>query len=79
MILRLVLTAIRFVHMLKTDCGNRQPPNALTLFEFSEANDLGYALVQGKSIEEVRGYVPLMIQSQVDAARVTFSDLKLSR
>lgn len=59
--------------VLQTDCSNRQPPNAVMIIEFAEANDIGYALVQGKSIEEVASYVPLMVQAQVNAARVYFS------
>ncbi|KAG8373114.1 hypothetical protein BUALT_Bualt12G0136900 [Buddleja alternifolia] len=34
-----------------------------------EANDIGYALTQGKSIEEVQTYVPLITRAQIRVAR----------
>ncbi|KAG8373120.1 hypothetical protein BUALT_Bualt12G0137500 [Buddleja alternifolia] len=34
-----------------------------------EGNDIGYALTQGKSIEEVQTYVPLITRAQIRVAR----------
>ncbi|XP_042021075.1 uncharacterized protein LOC121768612 [Salvia splendens] len=53
----------------QTECAKRQPSNSAVLFEFSELNDIGYALVQGKSIQEVTNYVPLLVEAQINAAR----------
>ncbi|KAL1538292.1 acetylajmaline esterase [Salvia divinorum] len=53
----------------QTECAKRQPSNSAVLFEFSELNDIGYALVQGKSIQEVTNYVPLLVDAQIKAAR----------
>ncbi|KAH6800472.1 hypothetical protein C2S52_000936 [Perilla frutescens var. hirtella] len=66
-------TYFRSICTNQRDCTKRQLQNSIVLFEFSEANDIGYALVQGRSIEEVRGYVGLIVQTQIEAAREVIS------
>ncbi|KAG8373113.1 hypothetical protein BUALT_Bualt12G0136800 [Buddleja alternifolia] len=49
-----------------------EPQEWKTLFLFLgdiEANDIGYALTEGKSIEEVQTYVPLITRAQIRVAR----------
>ncbi|KAG8379608.1 hypothetical protein BUALT_Bualt07G0106500 [Buddleja alternifolia] len=48
--------------------ANRMENSFLFLGDI-EGNDIGYALAQGKSIEEVRTYAPLIIQAQIRIAR----------
>ncbi|GFQ08480.1 acetylajmalan esterase, partial [Phtheirospermum japonicum] len=50
------------------DCADRLG-NSLVLMGDIEANDIGYALVQGKSIKEVQTYVPYVTQAQISATR----------
>ncbi|CAA0833322.1 GDSL esterase/lipase [Striga hermonthica] len=51
-----------------TDCANRLG-NSLILLGDIEANDVGYSLIQGKSIREVRTYVPYITEAQIRATR----------
>ncbi|KAI3450443.1 hypothetical protein Pfo_007108 [Paulownia fortunei] len=51
-----------------TDCANRLG-NSLVLFGDIEGLDTGYSLTQGKSIEEVKSYVPFTIQALIEAAK----------
>ncbi|GFP83136.1 acetylajmalan esterase [Phtheirospermum japonicum] len=50
------------------NCADRLG-NSLVLMGDIEANDIGYALVQGKSIKEVQTYVPYVTQAQISATR----------
>lgn len=50
---------------LQTDCSNRQPSNSLVALKYLEANDIRYPLLQGRSIQEVTTFVPLMVQGQI--------------
>ncbi|KAK6122941.1 hypothetical protein DH2020_043318 [Rehmannia glutinosa] len=43
--------------------------NSLVLMGDIEGNDIGYALTQGKSIEEVQTYVPAIVKAIIDATR----------
>ncbi|CAA0816417.1 GDSL esterase/lipase [Striga hermonthica] len=62
-------THLRSVCASTADCRNRLA-NSLILLGDIEANDVGYALTQGKSINEVRtNYVPRIIQTQIDVVR----------
>ncbi|KAK6121726.1 hypothetical protein DH2020_044536 [Rehmannia glutinosa] len=45
--------------------------NSLVLMGDIEGNDIGYALTQGKSIEEVKTYVPAIVKAIIDATRET--------
>ncbi|GER44242.1 GDSL-like Lipase/Acylhydrolase superfamily protein [Striga asiatica] len=53
-----------------TDCANRLG-NSLILLGDIEANDVGYSLIQGKSIREVRTYVSYITEAQISATRLT--------
>ncbi|KAG6398043.1 hypothetical protein SASPL_139493 [Salvia splendens] len=53
----------------QTECAKRQISNASIVIEFGELNDVGYALVQDKSIQEETNYVPLIVEAQINAAR----------
>ncbi|XP_047957434.1 acetylajmalan esterase-like [Salvia hispanica] len=53
----------------QTECAKRQISNSSIVIEFGELNEIGYALVQGKSIQEVTSYVPLIVEAQINAAR----------
>ncbi|KAK6161568.1 hypothetical protein DH2020_004949 [Rehmannia glutinosa] len=61
-------TYLQSVCSTPRDCANRLG-NSLIFLGDNEANDIGYALTQGKSIEEVSTYVPLVTQALVDATR----------
>ncbi|MFX9848133.1 SGNH/GDSL hydrolase family protein, partial [Acinetobacter baumannii] len=43
--------------------------NSLFISGDVEANDIGYALIQGKSIEEARTYVPFITEAQISSFR----------
>ncbi|KAL3812864.1 hypothetical protein ACJIZ3_014132 [Penstemon smallii] len=43
--------------------------NALFLFGDVEANDITYSLIQGKSLQQVRSYIPYVTKAQISAAR----------
>ncbi|KAL1538293.1 acetylajmaline esterase [Salvia divinorum] len=53
----------------QTEYAKRQPSNSAIIFEFAQLNDIGYALVQGKSIQEVTNYVSLLVEALINAAR----------
>ncbi|KAI3470327.1 hypothetical protein Pfo_026990 [Paulownia fortunei] len=64
-----------FKKHLKTVCSTRKEctnwiGNSLVLMGDIEGNDIGYALTQGKSIEEAQTYVPYIIKAQIDATRL---------
>ncbi|KAL8480732.1 hypothetical protein ACS0TY_027320 [Phlomoides rotata] len=61
-------TYLRSVSSNPTDGANRLANSAIFLGDV-EANDIGYALTQGKSIQQVQTYVPSIIKSQINAAR----------
>ena len=44
--------------------------SSLFLFGDVEANDITFALLQGKSIQEVQSYITYITQAQINAARV---------
>ncbi|KAK6122940.1 hypothetical protein DH2020_043317 [Rehmannia glutinosa] len=50
------------------DCVERLE-NSLILMGDIEGNDIGYLLTQGKTILEVRRYVPLIIKTMIESAR----------
>ncbi|XP_051152004.1 acetylajmalan esterase-like [Andrographis paniculata] len=67
-----------FKKYLHTQCSKHEDPlacrtaiikNSLAMLGVIEANDLGYALSQGKSIEEALKLVPLIVKSEVAMAR----------
>ncbi|CAA0833342.1 GDSL esterase/lipase [Striga hermonthica] len=43
--------------------------NSLALMGDIEGNDIGYALTQGKTIEEVKTYVPVIVKALIDRSR----------
>ncbi|KAK4481020.1 hypothetical protein RD792_006061 [Penstemon davidsonii] len=51
-----------------TDRANKLS-NALFLFGDVEANDITYSLIQRKSVQEVRSYIPHVTRAQINAAR----------
>ncbi|KAL3641785.1 hypothetical protein CASFOL_012600 [Castilleja foliolosa] len=61
-------THLRSVCSTQTECANRLA-NSLVLLGDIEANDIGYALVQGKSISQVQTYVPYITNAQISATR----------
>ncbi|KAI3450440.1 hypothetical protein Pfo_007105 [Paulownia fortunei] len=61
-------TYLKSVCSTPTDCANRLG-NSLILLGDIEANDIGYALTQGKSIKEVQTYVHYTTRAQINAAR----------
>ncbi|KAL8484192.1 hypothetical protein ACS0TY_026770 [Phlomoides rotata] len=65
-------TYLRSVSSNPTDGANRLANSAIFLGDV-EANDIGYALSQGKSIQQVQTYVPSIIKSQINAARELIS------
>ncbi|KAI3470328.1 hypothetical protein Pfo_026991 [Paulownia fortunei] len=50
------------------DCAKRLK-NSLILMGDIEGNDIGYSLTQGKSIQEVQTYVPLIIRTVISASK----------
>ncbi|GER44070.1 GDSL esterase/lipase At5g03980 [Striga asiatica] len=54
-----------------SNCANRLA-NSLILLGDIEANDIGYSLLQGKSIKEARTYVPIITQAQINVSRELF-------
>ncbi|KAL3635076.1 hypothetical protein CASFOL_022130 [Castilleja foliolosa] len=65
-----------FKKHLKTICTSKSDcadwiGNSLVLMGDIEGNDIGYALTQGKSIKEVRKYVPAIVKAIIDASRET--------
>ncbi|KAL3620833.1 hypothetical protein CASFOL_035745 [Castilleja foliolosa] len=61
-------THLKSICSTPKDCADRLQ-NSLILLGDIEANDIGYALVQGKSIKEVQSYVPYVTQAQISATR----------
>ncbi|CAA0827327.1 GDSL esterase/lipase [Striga hermonthica] len=55
-----------------SNCANRLA-NSLILLGDIEANDIGYSLLQGKSINEARTYVPYITQAQINVTRELIS------
>ncbi|KAG8369422.1 hypothetical protein BUALT_Bualt14G0010900 [Buddleja alternifolia] len=53
----------------QTDCAKRLE-NSLLLMGDIEGNDIGYPLAQGKSIDEVRNYVPYVIRAIINGTRM---------
>ncbi|GFP95605.1 acetylajmalan esterase [Phtheirospermum japonicum] len=63
---------------LKTICTSRSDcsewiGNSLVLMGDIEGNDIGYALTQGKTIKQVRKYVPAIVKAIIDATRETIN------
>ncbi|KAG8373090.1 hypothetical protein BUALT_Bualt12G0134500 [Buddleja alternifolia] len=54
------------------ELANRMANSFLFLGDI-ESNDIGYALAQGKSIEEVQAYAPIIIDAQIKIARELIS------
>ncbi|GFP95609.1 acetylajmalan esterase [Phtheirospermum japonicum] len=63
-----------FKNLLKSVCQTRWEcaqwiGNSLVLMGDIEGNDIGYALTQGKSIQEVMFYVPFIVKTIMDTTR----------
>ncbi|XP_051153028.1 acetylajmalan esterase-like [Andrographis paniculata] len=52
-----------------TDCSAKILQDSLVILGYEDGNDIGYPLSQGKSIEEVKAFVPLIRNTIIDAAR----------
>ncbi|KAL3641784.1 hypothetical protein CASFOL_012599 [Castilleja foliolosa] len=61
-------THLKSVCSTKTECANRLA-NSLILMGDIEGNDIGYALVQKKSIKQVQTYVPYVTKALISATR----------
>ncbi|EYU34256.1 hypothetical protein MIMGU_mgv1a011475mg [Erythranthe guttata] len=65
--LRLFKAYISSVCSIPQDCANIVGDSIIILGHI-EANDIGYSLQQGKSIQQVETYVPFMIRTLIEAA-----------
>lgn len=52
-----------------SDCASKMG-NSLILMGDIEGNDIGYSLTQGKSIAQVRTYLPHVIRAQIKVTKV---------
>lgn len=61
----------RYLNTSSTSASDRRNRivNSLFLFGDVEGNDITYALLQGRSVHQVKGYITYITNAQIDAAR----------